>query len=112
MSIVARFLLGFSLVLVVGLYSLVGSVLHRVERQYMEAAEELMVDVAHILAEVVAVDVRTQGSLETGGLAEVWQAAQGRAFEARIYSLVKERVDMDFYVTDAQGRMLFDSAGR
>jgi two-component system sensor histidine kinase CreC len=50
MSLTARFLLGFALVASVGLFVLFSQLIQRVERQYMEATEEPMVDVANILA--------------------------------------------------------------
>ncbi|MDZ4290082.1 MAG: two-component system sensor histidine kinase CreC [Prosthecobacter sp.] len=112
MSITTRFLLGFTLVASLGLYFLLANVLQRVERQYMEAAEEPMVDVANVLAEMLAAETPKGGALQTGALAQAWQSAQSRTLQARIYTLVKERVDMQVYVVDAQGRMLFDSAGR
>ncbi|MBL9178960.1 MAG: hypothetical protein JNM65_12940, partial [Verrucomicrobiaceae bacterium] len=48
MSLTARFLLGFAIVASVGLAVLSAQLLQRVERQYFEAVEEPMVDVANI----------------------------------------------------------------
>lgn len=110
MSLTARFLVGFAIVSTLGLMVLLSQLIHRVERQYFEAVEEPMVDVANILAEVIAADAR-EGVLEPQKVEKAIRAAQGRQLNAQIYNLSKTRVDMQVYVTDAQGRVLFDSAG-
>jgi len=110
MSLTARFLLGFAVVTTVGLFVLFTQLIHRVERQYFEAIEEPMVDVANILAEVIAADA-PNGVLKPQAVEQAVHAAQQRRLKAQIYNLSKTKVDMQVYVTDAQGRVLFDSAG-
>jgi two-component system sensor histidine kinase CreC len=110
MSIVARFLLAFTLISSVGLYYLFTRVLQRVERQYMEAAEEPMVDVANFLAEMLAVQAK-DGVLDPAMVRQAVQAAQARVLQAQIYNTLKTKVDMHVYVVDAARRVLFDSAG-
>lgn len=110
MSLTARFLLGFALVASAGLAVLFSQLVRRVERQYFEAVEEPMVDVANILAEVIGTDAK-DGVLEPQKVEQAIRAAQQRQLNARIYNLNKSRVDMQVYVTDAQGRVLFDSSG-
>lgn len=111
MSLTARFLVGFALVASVGLFVLFTQLIRRVERQYMEAIEEPMVDVANILAEILATQAK-KGVLEPEAVATAIRFAQGRELNAQIYNRTKTRVDMEVYVTDAQGIVLFDSAGR
>lgn len=110
MSLTARFLFGFALVASVGLALLSVQILRRVERQYFEAVEEPMVDVANILAEVLAAQAK-DGVLEPQLVESAIRAAQQRQLNAQIYNRAKTQVDMQVYVTDAQGRVLFDSAG-
>jgi two-component system sensor histidine kinase CreC len=110
MSLTARFLLGFALVASVGLSVLFSQLIRRVERQYFEAIEEPMVDVANILAEILAADAKN-GVLEPQAVEQAIRAAHGRELHAQIYNRSKTQVDMQVYVTDAQGRVLFDSAG-
>lgn len=110
MSLTARFLLGFALVAVVGLAALSTQLLRRVERQYFEAVEEPMVDVANILAEILAAQAK-DGVLEPQLVESAIRAAQERQLNAQIYNREKTQVDMQVYVTDAQGRVLFDSSG-
>ena len=110
MSLTARFLLGFAVVATVGLFVLFTQLIHRVERQYFEAIEEPMVDVANILAEMIAVEAQS-GVLETQAVERAIRSAQQRQLNAQIFNLNKARVDMQVYVTDQQGRVLFDTAG-
>ncbi len=110
MSLTARFLLGFAVVATLGLFLLSSQLIHRVERQYFEAIEEPMVDVANILAEVIGGDA-DNGVLKPQAVEKAVRAAQQRQLKAQIYNLSKTSVDMQIYVTDAQGRVLFDSAG-
>jgi two-component system, OmpR family, sensor histidine kinase CreC len=110
MSLTARFMMGFAVVTTVGLLLLFTQLIHRVERQYFEAIEEPMVDVANILAEVIAADAE-DGVLKPQAVEKAVRAAQQRQLNAQIYNLSKSKVDMQVYVTDAQGRVLFDSAG-
>lgn len=110
MSLTARFMLGFAVVTTVALLLLSTQLIHRVERQYFEAIEEPMVDVANILAEIIAADAE-DGVLKPQAVEKAVRAAQQRQLNAQIYNLRKAKVDMQVYVTDAQGRVLFDSAG-
>ncbi|WP_395740677.1 two-component system sensor histidine kinase CreC [Prosthecobacter sp.] len=110
MSLTARFLLGFAMVATVGLSLLFTQLIHRVERQYFEAVEEPMVDVANILAEMIAADAEGD-SINPQRVEKAVRAAQQRELNARIYNLDKMRVDMQVYVTNARGEVLFDSAG-
>lgn len=110
MSLTIRFLLGFALVASVGLAVLFSQLIQRVERQYFEAIEEPMVDVANILAEILAAQVE-DGVLKPVAVESAIRAAHQRTLNAQIYNRTKTRVDMQVYVTDAEGRVLFDSAG-
>ncbi len=110
MSLTFRFLIGFALVASVGLAVLFAQLIQRVERQYFEAVEEPMVDVANILAEILASQAK-DGVLQPAAVEAAIHAAQKRRLSARIYNRTKTQVDMQVYVTDAEGRVLFDSAG-
>lgn len=110
MSLTLRFLLGFALVASVGLAVLFAQLIQRVERQYFEAVEEPMVDVANILAEILAAETK-DGVMQPAVVEAAIHAAQQRKLNAWIYSRNKTQVDMQVYVTDARGVVLFDSAG-
>ncbi|MBL9133242.1 MAG: hypothetical protein JNG86_18675, partial [Verrucomicrobiaceae bacterium] len=98
MSLTARFLVAFALVASVGLFVLFTQLIRRVERQYMEAIEEPMVDVANILAEILATQAR-DGALEPKSVETAIRFAQARELNAQIYNRTKTQVDMQVYVT-------------
>jgi len=108
MSLTTRLLLGFALVAAVGFWLMLNRTLHRVDRQYLEAEEEPMVDMANVLAEMLARDAKDAG-IDTAPLERAVTAAKSRKLEALIYSYMKTHVDMDVYVTDANGWVLYDS---
>lgn len=109
MSLTSRLLFGFALIAGIGFWLMMDQVLDRVERQYLEAAEEPMVDMANVMAELLVRDLKRGGGIDTAPVQAAFEAAKKRQFEARIYSHVKTQVNMDVYVTDAQGKVLFDS---
>jgi two-component system sensor histidine kinase CreC len=78
--------------------------------RYLESMEEGMVDTATLLSSLVATQAR-DGVLPVDDLRAAFAEAGRRVFAARIYSLVKNRLDLRVYVVDAKGRMVFDSAG-
>ena len=53
MSLTLRFIIAVALLFIAAWFAIVKPVLARVERQYFEAAEEPMVDIANLLAEIV-----------------------------------------------------------
>lgn len=95
----------------VSLYWLVDRLTGDVRKYYLQAMEESMVDTSTLLSSVLATQA-SDGELRLQGLQDFFQHAAAREFEAKIYELVKTRLDMDVYVTDAQGVVLFDSAGQ
>lgn len=111
MTLTARLLFGFVLIAAAGFYFLVKETVKRVERQYLEALEEPMVDAAHVLAALLEQDFR-DGKLDASRFAATFQAASSRNFVAKIYSVVKTHISLEAYVTDEKGILLFDSSGR
>ncbi|NIP95979.1 MAG: two-component system sensor histidine kinase CreC, partial [Akkermansiaceae bacterium] len=108
MSTTTRILIGFLFILSVAFYFLMNKLIDRVERQYFEAAEEPMVDAAHLFASLVEEQFK-EGSFDADPLRRTFEGAHRRTFEARIYNQLKQRVDLHLYLTDAEGIVLFDS---
>ena len=108
MSTTTRTLLGFLLIVTVAFYFLLDKLTERVERQYLEAAEEPMVDTAHLLAAWLEQDFEAS-DFTFDKLRRAFDNVRRRTFQARIYNLVKTSVDMHVYVTDTNGVVLFDS---
>ena len=75
-----------------------------------EVMEDMMVDTAHILAELASDDLAS-GSLQAGGSAFARQVQHyaSRPVDAAIWGFSKQSLDYRIYVTDAAGRVVFDS---
>jgi len=107
-SLTNRILISLGLMAIAGFAVLLNPILDRVERQYLEATEEPMVDVAEILAALLS----NQGD-DNLMAPEAWrsgmESVKEKSLNARIYNLMKDKVLMDFYITDAEGVIIYDS---
>lgn len=110
MKIRTRLFLVFVLVLVLGFTALVRWVAGDLRPRYLESLEEGLIDTAYILAEWVAHDIERQG-FNPEQFQHVFADVYRRRFQARIYALEKSYVDIRVYITDAKGRVIFDSTG-
>ncbi|MGC4015538.1 MAG: two-component system sensor histidine kinase CreC [Luteolibacter sp.] len=95
-------------IMVLGFYQLANYFLSGVEPQTFQATEEVMVDSAHLLAELVENEME-HGKLDTDRLREVFDGAHEREFRAQIFNHLKQHVGMNAYLTDAKGVVIFDS---
>jgi two-component system, OmpR family, sensor histidine kinase CreC len=73
-----------------------------------EVMEDMMVDTANILAEMVSDDLAAN-SLQDGRFATHVRDYARRPIDAQIWGLSKQSLDFRVYVTDAKGVVLFDS---
>lgn len=105
---VTLFLIAF--IIALGFYQLAVHFLSDVEPQTFQATEEVMVDAAHLLAELVEDDVQ-HDHLDIAKLRAVFDGAHDRKFDSWIFDHHKEHVGLDAYLTDAAGRVVFDSDG-
>jgi two-component system, OmpR family, sensor histidine kinase CreC len=110
-STTSRILIAFLVLLALGLLILERQLTWRVQRQYLEAVEEPMVDMAQLFATLIEQQVRDDGSIEVEGIRRAWKAAGERQFAAQIYNVTKTSVNAQLYVTDRRGLVLFDSDG-
>lgn len=80
-----------------------------------EVMEDMMVDTAHLLAELASDDL-AGGRLQTPGqdsaFARHVRAYAVRPVDAAIWGLNKQTLDLRIYVMNTEGRVLFDSRGR
>ena len=77
--------------------------------RYSESSEEVMVDSSRLLAELLAADWQQPPAQRFAALQGAMARLGARSFSAPIYSVVKTGADIRVYVTDAAGRLLFDS---
>lgn len=108
MSLKTRIFLVFAVAIGAGFYFLVGWLQDDLRPRYLESLEEPLVDMANLLAEVIAAEMDQEG-LRTDGLRKVSERVYARRFKAQIYALEKQRVDIRIYVTDPAGTVTFDS---
>lgn len=107
----ARILAVIVAVYLAGSAVLLYRVLADLDPRYRESAEESMVETAHLLATLVEQDA-AGGEIDTTRLAPLLDVLRARRFQARIFGVEKDRVELRVLVTDARGRVLFDSDGR
>lgn len=110
MKLTLLLIFGFLLIAVGGFWYLAKEIYEDVERQYAQAAEEPMVDMAHLFAALVERDI-TEGRLDASRFRIAFDEAYKREFSARIYNMEKTKMFTHLYVTDRDGIVLFDSDG-
>jgi two-component system sensor histidine kinase CreC len=107
-----RVFLGIVLAYVLGVGYLLYTLLAEIDPRYRESAEESLVETSQLLATLIEEQHVHDGAIDVEPLGPLFRSLYARRFEARIFSLLKTRVELRATVTDAQGRVLFDSRGR
>lgn len=110
MSLKARILIGFLALFGLAFYFITDSILKEMRPRYLEAVEESLNDTAHTLASFMETQVKN-GMLDTSLLKTVLSRAGERRFSARIFGYNKTRMGLQVYVTDRNGKIIFDSRG-
>lgn len=82
-----------------------------IDPRYRESAEESLVDTANLLATLLERQTYA-GVIQTEDLERTLEHVGKRPLDARIFQIQKNAVVLHVYVTDAQGTVLYDSAGR
>ena len=86
----------------------VGWVLDTLRTRYLEGVEDPLVDHANILAEWVGQQM-AQKRFSTEALSNVFSGIYDRDLNTQIYHLKKTNVDLEVYITDEEGRVIFHS---
>lgn len=81
----------------------------------METVEESMNDTVHVLASLIEQELlkHPEVNFESNinrALGASFKKAKEKNFNAKIYNHTKRKIDLEFYVTDAKGIVLYDSA--
>ena len=111
MSRRSRIFLGVVAVYIAAVVFLLYRVSLDLDPRYRESAEDALVDTANLLATLLERQAYS-GVIQTEELERTLQQLGTRPLNARIFNVDKTRVDLHVYVTDANGIVLFDSAGR
>ncbi|MBK6009223.1 two-component system sensor histidine kinase CreC [Ramlibacter ginsenosidimutans] len=106
-----RIFVGILLIYAAGIAFLLYRVLADLDPRYRESAEESLVETSQLVATLVEQDVR-DGAIDVTRLQPLFRDLYARRFDARIFSLTKQKVELRVSVTDRSGRVLFDSLGR
>jgi len=108
MRITLLIVAGFLAIAGGGFFFLMWTISDDVERQYSQAAEEPLVDFAHILASLIEQDIE-EGQLDVALFRKGMTSAYERDFFAKIYRIEKSELFTHVYVTDSEGIVVFDS---
>lgn len=108
MKIRTRLILGFLLITGVSFYYLTDWIVEELRPHYLKAMEESLVDTATLLAAWLS-KPNTSGVIETEDLKETVRQAQQEKLNARIYDFLKTEMDLRVYITDLNGKVIFDS---
>lgn len=111
MRIGMRLLLGYFLIVAIAAWFVLSIFVQEVKPGVRRATEGTLIDTATLLAEVGRDDLLS-GAAQNGRLAQAFSQLHLRPFRANIGGIHKVRNEYHVYMTDAQGRVVFDSAGK
>ena len=111
MRLGARIFVAYLLIFIVCFYYPFDRVLKDLRTRYVEGIEDPLVDQANILAAIVGVEMEND-QFNPENLYKAFEQIQSRALSAKIYDFLKTRVDIQVYITDPAGKILFDSENR
>lgn len=106
-----RIILVYVLLMAVAFSCVIYLIINDVRPRYLEAVEESVVDTSELLAALLSQQLE-DGVPPVATLEETMTALGQRKFSARIYNIIKRKVDLHIYITDRNGRLLYDSTGR
>ena len=110
MKVSLRIFLGYVLILAVGFYFLISWIMTDVAVQPKKAMEESLVDMAHLLAAFLEENTFDRRII-VAPLKTFLDRAGEREFMAQIHEMNKQHINLDVYVTDNKGIVIFDSNG-
>lgn len=111
MKIGTRLLLGYFLIVAIAGYFVIRIFVQEVKPGVRRATEGTLVDTATLLAQFARQDMR-QNKVAEGQLAQAFASLNLRPIGANIEGIRKDRNEYRVYLTDADGRVIFDSSGK
>lgn len=106
MKLRTRIFLAFLAVIGLGLFYPLQWLAKTAAVYYREGVEDVLADQANIMAALVEDEMR---DFPAERWREIFSRVRSRALEAQIYRFKKEGVDAQIYITDREGRVIFDS---
>lgn len=98
-----------ALIIGLGFYNLVLYLLDDVDAQTFQATEEVMVDAAHVMAGMIESELE-DGVMSKDALAAAFLQANEHEISARIHGHLKTTIGLGAYLTNSEGRVIFDSS--
>lgn len=86
-------------------------VVDNLKDRYLEGIEDPLVDQANILASIVGQELE-EGPFNADKWEKIFSNVKSNKFSAKIHGFNKDNVDMSIYITDKNGRIIFDSDNR
>ncbi|MGD8894253.1 MAG: two-component system sensor histidine kinase CreC [Desulfobacterales bacterium] len=111
MKLGARIFFCYILIFAVCFYYPIHWVVKNLRTRYLESVEDPLVDQANILAGIVGLEMETD-RFDSEKLYTVFETVYNRSLSAGIYDMVKTQVDMQIYITDTHGTIIFDSQNK
>ncbi len=110
MSITLRLLLGFFMIVGLAGWFVMDVFVDEVKPGVRQTMEEILVDTAHLLAELAHPDQQAQ--INTQAFARAFQRYRSRNPQAHIWGFEKQSLDLRVYITDRHGIVIYDSQDR
>ena len=111
MRLGTRIFICYLVIFIVCFYYPVHWTLGNLRVRYLEGVEDSLVDQASILAAMVGSQIVAE-EFHPENLYKAFDGIYQRPLSAKIYNFEKTHVDTRVYITDADGKVLFDSEGR
>lgn len=111
MKLGARIFFCYILIFAVCFYYPIHWVVKNLRTRYLESVEDPLVDQANILAGIVGLEMETD-RFDSEKLYTAFETVYNRSLSAGIYDMVKTQVDMQIYITDTHGTIIFDSQNK
>lgn len=111
MSLSVRIFLAYFVLLALSITVVMQNITSELVPGMRQSLEEVLVDTANLLAEVVESEV-AEGRIASGEFSKQMSVFTQRRINARISSLRKPDSNLLVYVTDAWGKVIYDSLGQ
>lgn len=108
MRISVRIFLGYFLVVGLSAWYLLYTAHEKLDPALRQSMEDTLVDAANILAELARDEVKA-GTIAQGRFAQSLEDYAARNLNVTIWGVGKQRPNYRIYITDPQGRVLYDS---
>lgn len=110
MKISARIFLGYFFIVGIGVYFLLYTFMAELRPGVRQSMEEMMVDTANLLAEIVQQDI-SENRINTAAFTSSMQRFLNRQFNAKIWGKTKTDTGLRVYITNDKGIVIYDSNG-